>query len=767
MVRFSLTLCAAAGAAVLISRSTIIASAKDISDPAIKWEGRTASAARAARRWEQAFTPPGPAKKSPGVAAPAGKRSNSAARDQARPGSKISAASPSDMEVDAAGVPAMEVGRNITKGSKKSVAGAASSAASGPGRTSKAKGKAVSAPAAASQTAVAPVSSSPVEPALGGILHNLPNVKQKRYIRLCYLDTENTGFDAYKRTAYKGEPGTHKLAHAVAPDFLLEIAVRVVEVDTKTGKVVPIQLSKAEKELFALHKEAVGPQFTKATKLPAEVLQTISEQQGGSSCGPSGQSNSLTRTNKASKVAGKNKCSSTTASSNVPHNDDYSKAFHAWLMQQTYHSSPEGDSKKAAGSGADDDDKRGRSTASSFLAGITTASKTSSRSSSLTRATGTSPLPAPKVVVNLPNDSELFSYLSLEEPNPQRFTEKFGGWEHYEVESNAAYAVNLIGYEDDPERKVKDRVGIRGVKGKKIDWAYVGKLIEISDFIVAHNADYDFRFVARDFPPSAFKPWLCSQKDIVWENFVPAEKKPLLINLKAETLSAVFDIAAGQHDALSDITACIQVLEKARAFQPLIATGINRIEKQWFYEIGTTETEEHPATRQMMTWRGKFKEEEAWLGKNKDYGPRPFKAVFMHAPGPKPWEKEKQDWLSDAQKHEWLDNAAGIVSKIGFQTRKYTDPEGVKKPFLLVTKYLSKETAETTMQQFYYEFYAKPFFKLSGRPGLGHFYFEPYFPVLNRRLKAGCEVFAGAGDLARFAQGGDGAEAEVAATMQK
>ncbi|CAD7944731.1 unnamed protein product [Amoebophrya sp. A25] len=529
------------------------------------------------------------------------------------------------------------------------------------------------------------------------------NIKEQHVFRICYLDTENSGLEPHDRIKWKGEPGATKQPEQVKADFLLEIAARVVEVDTRTGKVREITLSDSE---------VIGAKELDQLRI----------------------------------------------------NDEFTTSYSEWLD-----------------------------------------------------VAGQKP-------IRSPSEFGSFNYLGLEEPDREKFRLKFGRWEDYEVESNGAFAVNMIGYEDDPKRVVREKTGIRGVKGKKIDWRKVGALMEISHFIVAHNADYDFRFIARDFPPAAYKQWLCSLKDIDWPLYVPPEKLPLK-NFKAESLSEAFGIEAGQHDALSDITACLQILEKSQTYGPLIKRGQERMREQLFYEIGWVENELPDQIRQSMSWPEKFFYEEQRMADRLFRGSmcsvttaattlrnprqhhaqteidifmasagRTFSAVFLNPPGPKPWEKNKIDPMTPEMKKAWIQDASASLNEAGFLTRKLYN-EDTNRHSAIVYRYMSRaeilgekqtsrwsgakpttstgggkgsnpspagfslaagETklplgrsssppkAEHPMRQFYDVFYGKlldSFNKSKGRPQRGHYWFQPYYPVLNPRLRAGFDAF--------------------------
>lgn len=54
------------------------------------------------------------------------------------------------------------------------------------------------------------------------------------------------------------------------------------------------------------------------------------------------------------------------------------------------------------------------------------------------------------------------------------------------------------------------------LSGKRLDHGRVEKMIELADFIVAHNARFDRSFVTKLFPLSREKPWLCSMSGVDW-----------------------------------------------------------------------------------------------------------------------------------------------------------------------------------------------------------------------------------------------------------
>ncbi|MBT9168849.1 MAG: DNA polymerase III PolC-type [Syntrophomonadaceae bacterium] len=52
--------------------------------------------------------------------------------------------------------------------------------------------------------------------------------------------------------------------------------------------------------------------------------------------------------------------------------------------------------------------------------------------------------------------------------------------------------------------------------GKRLDHGRVEKMIQLADFIVAHNARFDRSFVSKLIPLSEEKQWLCSMSGVDW-----------------------------------------------------------------------------------------------------------------------------------------------------------------------------------------------------------------------------------------------------------
>lgn len=92
--------------------------------------------------------------------------------------------------------------------------------------------------------------------------------------------------------------------------------------------------------------------------------------------------------------------------------------------------------------------------------------------------------------------------------------------------------------------------------GKALDDARIEAMFEQAEFLVAHNANFDSRFVARLFPVSASKPWFCSMHGIDWkgEGF---ESKALQKLLRAHGIQVV-----KAHRAGDDTKAALSLLSK-------------------------------------------------------------------------------------------------------------------------------------------------------------------------------------------------------------
>lgn len=111
------------------------------------------------------------------------------------------------------------------------------------------------------------------------------------------------------------------------------------------------------------------------------------------------------------------------------------------------------------------------------------------------------------------------------------------------------------------------------VRGKALDCARVSTLLKQAEFIIAHNASFDRRFVGTQFPLANQKPWLCSCKDISWrqKGFQSASLEYLLKCHEIKT--------ERRHRALDDVHATLMLLayEEGRYFSELL----DKIGQSW------------------------------------------------------------------------------------------------------------------------------------------------------------------------------------------
>jgi len=107
------------------------------------------------------------------------------------------------------------------------------------------------------------------------------------------------------------------------------------------------------------------------------------------------------------------------------------------------------------------------------------------------------------------------------------------------------------------------------VKGKKIDWEIVSRIISESDFILAHNAGFDRPMIEavkeiRDISASKF--WACSFKQVDW-----ASKG--FISSKQELLSIFHGFHYSGHRALTDIDALANLLMQGDYLKEILANA--------------------------------------------------------------------------------------------------------------------------------------------------------------------------------------------------
>ncbi len=91
------------------------------------------------------------------------------------------------------------------------------------------------------------------------------------------------------------------------------------------------------------------------------------------------------------------------------------------------------------------------------------------------------------------------------------------------------------------------------VKGESIDWEYVEDILNKSQLIIAHNAQFDRSFMDLTLPLSKNKIWACSINDIDWD-------KRGFKALKQELLCIWHGFYYDSHRAMIDVDALIHLL---------------------------------------------------------------------------------------------------------------------------------------------------------------------------------------------------------------
>ncbi len=104
------------------------------------------------------------------------------------------------------------------------------------------------------------------------------------------------------------------------------------------------------------------------------------------------------------------------------------------------------------------------------------------------------------------------------------------------------------------------------VEGQAINIEKFRNLIQSADIIIAHNADFDRKFVEAFLPSLPLKPWGCSLKDIHW-------KDEEIESAKQEYLAYKFGFYYEGHRAINDCLAGIHILSMTLPVSKEIALG--------------------------------------------------------------------------------------------------------------------------------------------------------------------------------------------------
>lgn len=111
-------------------------------------------------------------------------------------------------------------------------------------------------------------------------------------------------------------------------------------------------------------------------------------------------------------------------------------------------------------------------------------------------------------------------------------------------------------YSIHPKPGVLSTLTMKMLRGRSLDAAKIESILDRAEFLVAHNADFDRRFVSKLFAKAQEKLWICSMRQIDWfEEGCPDRKLP--------TLLRHFGLPApDSHRARAHVTASIELLSQ-------------------------------------------------------------------------------------------------------------------------------------------------------------------------------------------------------------
>jgi len=107
------------------------------------------------------------------------------------------------------------------------------------------------------------------------------------------------------------------------------------------------------------------------------------------------------------------------------------------------------------------------------------------------------------------------------------------------------YAVREPGVPINPRAQAVHGLSAEALYGKSFDLSQIRSLIEQADVLIAHNASFDRRMLAKLIPDVMKWPWRCSYRQVGWPGG--------LANKKLDTICTHFNVERQQpHNALSD-----------------------------------------------------------------------------------------------------------------------------------------------------------------------------------------------------------------------
>ncbi len=137
-------------------------------------------------------------------------------------------------------------------------------------------------------------------------------------------------------------------------------------------------------------------------------------------------------------------------------------------------------------------------------------------------------------------------------------------------------------FEIDPEATAIHGLTKEKLKGKSIDQGKVRELLQRAEFLVAHNAVFDRRFLFYSYPEFSDKEWHCSMRSINWIA-TGCENKQLQTILAHHKI-----IPTRAHSAYDDVACLYELLSKIdkKTGLPYFATVMNALPVRTKYEMG-------------------------------------------------------------------------------------------------------------------------------------------------------------------------------------